>query len=261
LLALLLLSTLGLRWLFLLTLIPGLAAALVIALLVREREHAPQPQARLWSGIKSLPAQFRRYLIGVGIAGVGDFSNTLLILWATQAWTGRFGQDDAARYAMAFYVGYNIVYTVSCYISGLLADHFPKRWVLAGGYALAVIPATALLTPGASFTKFAIVFGFSGLYIGAWETVESSTSATMLPAAVRGIGFGTLATVNGIGDFVSSAAVGSLWVYSHSLAMGMVIATSLIGAAIIATTKPAAADAPPLGVTPEDRSIASERQE
>jgi len=258
LLSLLLLALLGsnhFRWLFVFTLIPGLAAALVIALLVREREHAPRADARLWSGIASLPAQFRRYLIGVGVAGMGDFSNTLLILWATQAWTPRFGLHDAAQYAMAFYVGYNIVYTVSCYFSGLLADHFPKRSVLAGGYALAVIPAAALLAPGDSFTKFAIIFGFAGLYMGVWETVESSTSATMLPAEVRGIGFGTLATVNGLGDFISSALVGTLWVVSHSLAMGMVIATSLIGAAIIVTTPPIVPAAPTVPVTPEDEGV------
>ena len=256
-LSLLLLGVLGsnhFHWLFVLTLIPGLAAALVIALLVREREHAPRPDAKLWSGMKSLPAQFRRYLVGVGVAGIGDFSNTLLILWATQAWTPRFGAHDAARYAMAFYVGYNVVYTISCYIFGHLADHFPKRWVLAGGYALAVIPAAVLMMRGSSFAKFAVIFAFSGLYIGAWETVESSTSATMLPPAVRGIGFGTLATVNGLGDFISSALVGSLWVLSHSLAMGLVIATSVIGAAIVATTPPAV-PAAAVDVTPEDQGV------
>ncbi len=258
LLALLLLPLVGLRWIFTFTLIPGLAAALLIGLLVREREHAPQPRAKLWGGIQSLPREFRRYLVGIGIAGIGDFSNTLLILWATQAWTPRFGASRAATFAIAFYVGYNVVYTVSCYISGLLADHFPKRYVLGGGYALAVIPAAALLAPGASFIKFAIVFGFSGLYMGVWETVESSTSATLLPAQVRGTGFGVLATVNGIGDFISSALVGSLWVVSHGSAMGLVIVTSLVGAAIVANTRPAvpvAASDVEVAVTSEDEGI------
>src|SRR5262245_59221083 len=82
-LALLLVAGVGLRWTFVLTLIPGLAAALLIALLVRERDHAPQPHARLWPGLKGLPADFRRYLVGVG---------------------------------------YNAVYTASCYVNGLLAE-------------------------------------------------------------------------------------------------------------------------------------------
>ena len=74
---------------------------------------------------------------------------------------------------MGFYVGYNVVYTASCYVSGHLADRFPKQWVLAIGYSVAIIPATALMLPGDSFVKFAVVFGFSGLYMGVWlETLE-----------------------------------------------------------------------------------------
>lgn len=239
-LALLLVASLGLRWTFALTLIPGAIAALLIAFLVREKEHEPQPHISLWGGIKSLPHEFRKYLYGVGVAGAGDFSNTLLILWATQAFSGRFGMARAATIAMLLYVGYNVVYTVSCYASGLLADRFPKNWVLAIGYSIAVIPATALLWPGASFVKFAIVFGFSGLYMGVWETLENSTAATLLPASVRGVGFGVLATVNGLGDFISSVSVGFLWVISPVWAMLFVIVVSLTGAAIIAGTNPTA---------------------
>src|SRR5947209_5629600 len=83
--ALLVLAWAGPRWVFGLTLVPGVAAAVLIALLVKERPHAPQPRATLRGGIRSLPNSFRRFLVGVGVAGVGDFSNTLLILWATQA--------------------------------------------------------------------------------------------------------------------------------------------------------------------------------
>lgn len=236
LLALAIVAALGLRWTFALAFVPGVMAALLIALLVRERPHAPQPHVTLLRGLGALPTAFRRYLVGVGIAGVGDFSNTLLILWAAQAWTPRLGAASAARLAMAFYVGYNVVYTISCYVSGALADRLPKHWVLSTGYALAVVPAIALLWPGASVAKFAIAFAFSGLYMGVWETVESATAALLLPASSRGVGFGALATVNGIGDLVSSALVGVLWAFSPSAAMGFVIITSLVGAGIIAST-------------------------
>src|SRR5580693_4617314 len=39
-------ASLGIHWVFACTLVPGLLAALVIAFLVRERPHAPRPQAR-----------------------------------------------------------------------------------------------------------------------------------------------------------------------------------------------------------------------
>jgi MFS family permease len=236
-LALILTATVGLRWTFALTLIPGVIAALLIAFLVREKDHTPQPHITLWGGVKALPRDFNRYLAGVGVAGAGDFSNTLLILWATQSFSARFGASRAAALAMLFYVGYNVVYTFSCYVSGLLADRFPKNVVLAAGYSIAVIPAIALMTPAASFVKFGIVFAFSGLYMGVQETLENTTAATLLPESVRGTGFGVLATVNGLGDFISSAAVGFLWVISPVWAMLFVIVTSLAGSAIILNTR------------------------
>ncbi len=228
-----LMGWIGLRQLFWWTLVPGVMAAALIALLVQEREHEPRIQARLWHSTKALPAAFKQYLVGVGVAGMGDFSNTLLILWATEAWTPELGLDQAARWAMLFYVGYNVVYTISCYISGMLADHFPKHMVLALGYSVAIVPATALVLPGTSFLKFAVVFAFSGLYMGVWETLENSTAAELLPKETRGVGFGVLATVNGLGDFASSTAVGLLWMVSPLAAMSFVAGMSLLGAAII----------------------------
>lgn len=230
------LNSFGLKAVFFSTLLPGVIAAMLIWLLVREKPHVPRPHQPLWASMRGLPKTFQTYLVGVGLAGVGDYSNTLLILWATQAWTDELGITAAGGRAMLFYVGYNVVYMISCAVSGALADRWPKHWVLAIGYSFAVVPAIALLLPGASLAKFAVVFGFSGLYMGVWETLETAASAEMLPESTRGIGFGVLATVNGVGDFVSSASVGLLWVISPLAAMTFVIVTSLAGAAIIAYT-------------------------
>ncbi|HEY8073411.1 MAG TPA: MFS transporter, partial [Labilithrix sp.] len=219
-----LLATLGPRATFALTLIPGVGAAVAIVFLVREKPHEPGPGRTLFAGVKELPSAYKRFLAGVGVAGLGDYSNTLLILFATQAWTPRFGAGRAATFAMGGYVGYNVVYTISCWIAGALADRFPKQLVLSFGYALAVVPAVALMIPGDSIAKFVVAFGMSGLYMGFWETVESTTAATLLPAKNSGMGFGVLATVNGVGDLASSVLVGALWAGSPQLAMGFVIA-------------------------------------
>lgn len=233
-LSLSLVAAVGLHRMFALTLIPGVLAALLIAFLVREKPHEAKPHQRLFASMRVLPTGFRQFLIGVGIAGLGDFSNTLLILWATQALGGRYGVARGAQLAMALYVVYNVVYTLSCVLAGRLADRFPKHRVLAAGYAVAVIPAVALLVNSPTIARFAVVFGCSGLYMGFWETLEATSAATLLPGEVRGVGFGVLATVNGVGDLVSSALVGTLWLVSPVAAMSFVIATSLTGAVVIA---------------------------
>jgi len=50
-----------------------------------------------------------------------------------------------------------------------------------------------------------------------------------------------LATVNGIGDFLSSATVGILWSITPRAAMGLVVVASVVGSAIIANNRPARA--------------------
>jgi MFS family permease len=233
LLALGLVGAIGLRPTLALTLVPGALAALAIATLVREKSHAPRPTQKLWASLLTFPVAYRRFLFGVGIAGLGDFSNTLLILWATQAWTPRLGVVAAARWAMMFYVGYNVAYMLSCSVAGTLADHFPKVRVLASGYLLAAVPALALMLPGNSFAKFAAVFALSGVYMGFWETVEGSAAAELLPQEVRGVGFGVLATVNGVGDLFSSVLVGVLWTVSPPVAMSAVIVLCIVGALVV----------------------------
>jgi MFS family permease len=238
LLALLLIPFVGPHNIFLVTIIPGVAAALLIAFAVKEKPHEPGVRRPFVSNVAALPGEFKRFLVGVGVAGLADFSNTLLILWAAEAWASRFGAARAGRYAMLCYVGYNAVYTLCCYVAGGLADRWPRHLVLAGGYALAAIPALALMLAGHAVVPFVIAFGFSGLYMGLGETVESSAAAAMLPRELRGTGFGVLDTVNGIGDIASSIVVGALWVVSPLVAMGLVIALTLSGAAIIATSAP-----------------------
>ena len=56
-----------------------------------------------------------------------------------------------------------------------------------------------------------ILFGLAGIHQATQQSVEKSLAAELLPVATRGSGFGVLATVNGIGDLVSSVAVGALW--------------------------------------------------
>lgn len=57
----------------------------------------------------------------------------------------------------------------------------------------------------------AVVFGLAGVVVGVEEALEDSLAAELVPPTQHGIGFGTLAAVNAVGDFVSSAAIGLLW--------------------------------------------------
>jgi MFS family permease len=200
------------RKVFLWTLLPGLIAVAAFWLLVRERPITARPRRSFLIGLKALPPSFRRLLVGVGIFGAGDFSHSLLILYATRMLTPAYGLGRAASLAVGLYTLHNVFYAGSAYASGWLSDHVPHRKaVLAAGYALAGVTAMLLCTGTNSLSLLAVIFILAGLYIGTEEALEDSLAAETVPKEQHGMAFGTLAAVNAVGDFLSSLLVGFLW--------------------------------------------------
>ncbi len=200
------------RKVFLWTLLPGMVAAAIFWIFVRERPIAARPQRSFLLGLKALPIPFRRLLLGVGIFGAGDFSHSLLILYASRMLAPVHGMARAASIAVGLYVLHNVFYAGSAYLSGWLSDHVPSRKVvLAAGYALAGVTALLLCTGTHSLWLLAIIFILAGLYVGTEEALEDSLSAELVPKDQHGMAFGTLAAVNAVGDFLSSLLVGFLW--------------------------------------------------
>src|SRR5690242_502982 len=129
------------------TLLPGLIAVACFWLLVRERPIAARSKRSFLVGLKQLPVPFRRLLLGVGIFGAGDFSHSLLILYASRMLAPGHGLARSASLAIGLYTLHNVFYAGSAYLSGWLSDHVPSRKVvLATGYAVAGVTAILLCT-------------------------------------------------------------------------------------------------------------------
>jgi MFS family permease len=197
---------------FLWTLLPGLAAVASFWLLVRERPMAAKPKRSFLMGVRDLPAPFRRFLLGVGVFGAGDFSHSLLILYASRMLAPEMGLARAASIAVVLYTVHNLFSAGSAYGSGWLSDHVPQRKVvLAVGYFLAGITAILLCTSTRSIWLLGVIFVLGGLYFGVVDALEDTVAAELVPKEQHGMAFGTLAAVNAVGDFLSSLLVGFLW--------------------------------------------------
>lgn len=220
---------------FLWTLAPGLLAVVCFGLLVRERAATKPPQASFWHGLRRLPVRFRRFLLAVGIFGMGDFAHTLLILYAARMFTPRIGAPAAMSLAIGLYTLHNVFYASSAYLGGWLGDRVPRRkFVLAGGYALAASMAVLLARGASEIPAVVLIFILAGIYVGVEEALEDSLAAELCPPEQHGMAFGTLAAVNAVGDFVSSLAVGALWAhYSAGVAFGTAGILFLVGALLV----------------------------
>ena len=230
-----LLGVLSLRSILRWTLLPGLAAATAFAFLVpRGQPDNTRRAPSFVSSFNKLPRTYWHYLAGVFAHGVGDFAPTLLILRAGQILTPRFGFTRASTIAVALFTFYNLIDAVSTYPAGALADRMSKRGILAVGYLFGVAAFAGFIFEPPTIPVLAILFGLAGIHDAIQQSVEKSLSAEILPATVRGSGYGVLAAVNGVGDLISSVVVGVLWT-SVSANAGFIYAGffTLLGALLI----------------------------
>lgn len=230
------------RYVFLLTLIPGVGAAVTFALLVTERRRAAQPAMRFWATLRALPRPYFRLLAGVGLFGMGDFAPTFLILAATLLLAPAFGVARAAEFAALLYVLRNVTYAGASYPIGALSDRLGRRRLLAAGYAVGALVAIAF---GAAFALritsggyLALLFALAGVYIAAEDALEGAITADFVESATRGTGYGVMAAVNGAGDLSASLVVGVLWsAVGPAVAFAYAAALMVAGAVLLLTLR------------------------
>jgi MFS family permease len=202
------------RIIFLIALIPGLASALVFAICVYDKGSAPA-QMKFWATLKAMPRPFRRFLVGIGIFGMGDYARTLLILAATQLLTPAHGVGRAAQIAGLLYVGHNVFYAGYSYPIGALSDRVGRRGLLALGYlggALSSLGFAAAFIWKLDVVIFLLaMFGLAGFSIAVADALEGAMTTDLVSDPLRGTAYGVLGAVNGVGDLVASALVGVLW--------------------------------------------------
>ncbi|MCX7872509.1 MAG: MFS transporter, partial [Verrucomicrobiae bacterium] len=212
--------------------------ALAIASLVKEIERKPVPYVSFTDSLKSLPPLFRRFLVGVGLFGLGDFAHTLLILLAVTSLKDSMGAAKAGAIAAGLYLFHNLLYASFSMISGYLADRFNKRLLLSFGYSLGVLMTLCVILLPMTLPSLIMVFGIGGIYVAMEETLEDSFCAELVSKENHGMGFGVLATVNGIGDFLSSIIVGFLWTAAGvKVAFAYSTCLFIAGAVVVFTLK------------------------
>jgi MFS family permease len=213
LLALLLVSLVGVRTAFVLSIVPGLGAALAIAYAVR---HVARSVARERRPIRLqvrpvLRGTLGRLFVGMGAFEFGNAAATLMILRATELLTPSRGQHDAAQIALLLYVGYNVAATLASVPGGHLADRRSAVHALLLGAGAFLLTYLLFAGVGASVPVLLLAFVLAGVGIGLAETAEAAAVATYAPEPIRGSAFGLLAASQSAGNFAASAIAGILW--------------------------------------------------
>jgi MFS family permease len=244
LLALLLVSLVGVRTAILLSVIPGLLAAVAIVYAIGQAKlPTVTERKKLRFQVRPvLRGQLGRVMVGFTAFEIGNVAATLLILRATDLLAEGHGIQAATQLGIGLYVIYNVAATVASFPAGSMSDRLGRRGPLlvtlagvaafAGAYLLFAVAGPALVLLG-------VAFALAGVGIGCAETAEHAAVAAFAPPELRGSAFGLLATVQAIGNVAASAVAGLLYTFaSPTIAFGylvvwMVAALVVLGWAVL----------------------------
>jgi MFS family permease len=234
LLALGLVAAAGVRTAILLSVIPGLLAALAVVVAVRAAPRLEERERRpLRLRVRPvLRGRLGRLLWGVTAFEIGNAAATLLILRATDLLTPAHGHGAAVKLGLVLYAGYNLAASVASLPAGGLHDRRGSVLVLSLGVGCFLVAYAGFALAGATIVLLAALFLLAGAGKGLVETAEQAAVAALAPPEVRGSAFGILAAIQSFGNVGASVTAGSLWTLVSPRAAFLYLAAWMVVALI-----------------------------
>ena len=195
------------RMVFWFAVIPAVLAVLLLIFGVHEagdgkvRSRPASPVQ--WRTLSELGGAYWWVVVAGGVFTLARFSEAFLILRAQQ-----LGLADT--FAPLVLVIMNVVYALSAYPSGRLADRISHKKLLAAGLAVLILSDFVLAqAQGLS----AVVAGVAlwGLHMGMTQGLLATMVAGAAPAHLRGTAFGFFSLVSGVAVLIASVLAGLLW--------------------------------------------------
>ncbi len=235
--ALLSVGHVSLRSIFLLAVVPGALAVAMVAF-VREEPAVSASKGTLDMSLPRLPRSYWRYVTATALFGLGNSSNSFLILRTE-------GLGASLTLTIFIYALFNLVAALASYPAGYLSDTLGRKGVLLLALLVfLVVYAGFGLTANAHV--IGVLFVLYGLHQGAFRSVGKALAADFVSAELRASAVGCYAATIGLTGLVASIVGGEL-----STRVGPT-ATFLLGAASASIGSIALA----LVVTPERRGAA-----
>jgi MFS family permease len=162
------------------------------------------------SDLAALQAPFWWAIVIASLLSLARFSPAFLVLKAHDISIG------AAYVPMMLVVMY-LVYSVTAYPFGVLADHFDRRVQLGIGTVI-LIGADVVLAAAGDIWLTALGAALWGLQLGVTHGLLGAAVADAAPDCLRGAAFGIYDVAIGVATFAASAGAGVLWMASGAAA-------------------------------------------
>lgn len=225
-----LLQVVDIRGIFIISLIPGAIAVLILIFFVKEvavkrsSSSSTAPRRTMLSNIDQVIRGNRPFvllLIITGIFGIGAFNFPFILLRASDL-------GIAENLIPLVYATINVAHTAIGIPSGNLADKVGKEKVLIIGYSVFALSTILMLVPSENTLYAYILAAIFGLYVGISETIQRAVIPRYVASELRGTAYGLYNVVIGTTFFVANVVFGFLWDnYSLTVAVSYSVITTI----------------------------------
>lgn len=196
------------RMLFLLAFFPGVLAIACSLLLKDKEKRKPESSRRIsvfsflhyWN---SSPVIYRRLVAGLLIFTLCNSSDVFLLLKMKQE-----GLSDTAT--IGVYIFYNMVYAITSFPLGVLADQAGMKKIFVAGLLLFAIVYAGMTVVGGWYW-YGLLFFLYGLYAAATEGISKAWISNITSKKDTATAIGTYTAFQSICTMLASSLTGLLW--------------------------------------------------
>jgi MFS family permease len=194
--------------LFLLAFIPGLLAILSTLFLKQKDNPAPKEKQKVYffsflNYWKQSDSRYRKLLIGLLAFALFNSSDVFLLLKVKEA-----GINDT--YVIGIYIFYNLIYSLSAFPMGILADKLGMKKIFITGLVI-----FSIVYAGIGITTelwwFVILFLLYGIYAAASEGIAKAWISNIADKKDTATAIGTYTGFQSICSLFASSFTGLIW--------------------------------------------------
>ena len=219
------LQFMDIRAVFLLSLIPGVAAVIILIFFVKEVAIKKLSDTTIFENIGGLLKGNKSFVILLVVTGtfsLGAFNFSFVLLKGSDL-------GIAQSLIPIAYAIINVAHTIIGIPAGVFADRIGKEKMLLIGYSTFAV-STILMAFSTNNSLYAFVLAaVFGLYLGISETVQRAVIPKYVSQELMGTAYGLYNLVSGVCFFVSNITFGFLWdIYGVNLAALYSLCLSII---------------------------------
>jgi MFS family permease len=218
------------RDIFILSLIPGIIAIIILVFFVKEviGKGTTEGMQKNFLYLLKQNRPFTILLLLTGIFGLGAYNYSFILLNSSD-----LGVIESS--IPLVYATINITHTAISIPSGIIADRIGKEKVLILGYGILLISSFLMLILSGNFLYAFVIALIYGIYVGITETVQRAVLPKYVDSNLRGTAYGLYSLIIGVGFFIGNILFGYLW-DAYSLDVSISFSSIFVASAMIGMT-------------------------